>query len=225
MIFYDLFSNTFIGTLYRSVKLDVYKIRWRMHNEDNETELRNAFNMSQVSVGKKSYGGIRVISYGNLGNLRIGNYVSIGLDTTFILNAEHRTDTASTYPFRVKVVGDNHVESFPKGNIIVDDDVWIGLGVTILSGVHIGQGAVIGAGSLVTNDVPPYAVVGGNPSKVIKYRFSDDIIDFLTSLDYSKLEESTIKNKIEILYTSLDGMDLESIKKMFEWFPKKVKDE
>lgn len=66
-------------------------------------------------------------------------------------------------------------EATSKGDIVVKDDVWIGYGSIILSGVHIGQGAVIAAGSVVSHDVPPYAIVGGVPARLIKYRFSEEM--------------------------------------------------
>lgn len=80
----------------------------------------------------------------------------------------------STYPFKRKLFHGGE-EAVSKGDIIVGDDVWVGYGATILSGVHIGQGAVIAAGAVVNKDVPPYAIVGGIPAKVIKYRFSESV--------------------------------------------------
>ena len=89
-----------------------------------------------------------------------------------------------------------------KGPIIVGDDVWIGLNSIILSGVTIGQGAVIGARSVVAKDVPPYAVYVGN--KVVKYRFNDDIIQKLLKFDYSKLTDEDIKENRELLNKEID---------------------
>ena len=106
-------------------------------------------------------------------------------------------------------------EAISKGNIIVDDDVWIGYGVTIMSGIHIGQGAVIAAGAVVTRNVPPYAIVGGVPAKVIKYRFEPEIIEELLKIDYSKLTDEIIKEHIDELYTELKDI------KQLEWIPKK----
>ena len=106
-------------------------------------------------------------------------------------------------------------EGVSKGNIIVDDDVWIGFRSTILSGVHIGQGAIVAAGSLVTKDVPPYAIVGGVPAKVIKYRFSPEMITELLKVDYNQLTEELVKEHIEDLYR-----DLEDTSQLW-WFPKK----
>lgn len=77
----------------------------------------------------------------------------------------------STYPFRNNILK-KQLDTCNKGNIRIDDDVWIGEGALFLSGVHVGQGAVIAARSVVVKDVPPYAVVGGNPAGLIKYRCS-----------------------------------------------------
>ena len=106
-------------------------------------------------------------------------------------------------------------EGTSKGNITVDDDVWIGFRSTILSGVHIGQGAVIAAGSVVTKDVPPYAIVGGVPAKVIKYRFPSNIINELLKIDYKKMTEDMIKEHINELYNELESIE------QLEWVPKK----
>lgn len=82
-----------------------------------------------------------------------------------------------------------------KGSIIIQNDVWIGYGVTILSGVTIHNGAVIAANSTVTKDVPPYAIVAGNPAKVVKYRFSQDIIDGLQRIQWWYWDDTTIKKR------------------------------
>ena len=156
-----------------------------------------------MTVGKYTYGGLRVINYNENERLRIGSYCSIAQEVTFILNADHRTDTISTFPFKVKVLGES-LEGTSKGDIIVADDVWIGYRATILSGVHIGQGAVIAAGAVVTKDVPSYAIVGGVPARVIKYRFGEEVLTRLGKLDYSKLSEIWIKEHIDELYETVD---------------------
>ena len=78
------------------------------------------------------------------------------------------------------------------------NDVWIGSRVMVVGGVTIGDGAVIAAGAVVTKDVPPYAVVGGVPAKVIRYRFSEDIVKFLEELEWWNLPESELKEHIEL---------------------------
>ena len=120
----------------------------------------------------------------------------------------------SSYPYRVWITNEKQ-EGVSKGNIIVDDDVWIGFRSTILSGVHIGQGAIVAAGSVVTKDVPPYAIVGGVPAKVIKYRFSPEMIEELLKVDYSKLTKEMIEEHIEDLYAELKDPS------QLDWMPKK----
>lgn len=139
----------------------------------------------------------------------------------FLLNAEHNYRALSSYPFKVKFCG-NKKESFSKGDIVVGSDVWIGDGATILSGVNISQGAVIASGAVVASDDPPYAIVGGVPAKVIKYRFAKPVINYLCTLDYSRLDEEMIKEHIDDLYQLIDHMELDEIKKLYSWFPKKL---
>lgn len=103
----------------------------------------------------------------------------------------------STYPFRQKFLGEGQATT--KGKIVLDDDVWVGDSAMIMSGVHIGQGAVIGAGAVVTHDIPPYAIAAGVPAKVVKFRFSDEIISKLMQLDYAKLSPETIKKNVAAL--------------------------
>ena len=106
-------------------------------------------------------------------------------------------------------------EGISKGDIIIADDVWVGAGAIILSGVHIGQGAVVAAGAVITKDVPPYAIVGGVPAKVIKYRFSDDLIAELLKVDFSQLDNKTILDHIDNLYQKLESVE------QLQWLPKK----
>lgn len=95
-------------------------------------------------------------------------------------------------------------EAWSKGPIVIGNDVWIGMDSMILSGVTIGQGAVIAAGSVVTKDVPPYAIVGGNPAKVIKYRFEPQIIDRLLKIEFSNINDRFVQENIAQLYESLN---------------------
>ena len=194
---------------------------WRKRNRHNRTECGEIRYLDCVSVGNGTYGTINAELTRDIAKLRIGHYCSIAKGVRFIVCADHVLDSISTYPFQTMNT-DEDVDAISKGDIIVQDDVWIGYGATILSGVHISQGAVVAAGAVVTQSVPPYAIVGGVPAKVIKYRFSKPVIDYLLTLDYGSLTEEMIRQHIDDLYKPIDEMPLEEVKKLYAWFPKKV---
>ena len=199
------------------IRISLYKIKWRKHNKHNGTYPITLFDENTVNVGNMTYGELYVLKYGKQGKLSIGNFCSIAPQVAFILSADHYTNHISSFPFKVKMLGAVELESISKGDIIVEDDGWIGFGATILSGVTIGQGAVIAAGSVVTKDVPPYAIVGGVPAKVIKYRFPEKMIKELLKIDYGKLTNEMIKKQVDDLYTELNDTD------QLNWLPKKEK--
>ena len=201
-------------------KLAQKKRIWNKKNSHNFTHIIQDCDIDRIEVGNKTYGNLLVLCPGVDGVLRIGSYCSIADGVVFILSSDHPTQNVSTYPFKVKICH-YRKEAISKGDILVDDDVWIGYGVKIMSGVHIGQGAVIAAGTVVTKDVPPYAIVGGVPGKIIKYRFSEEIIKYMITLDYQRLEDNLLKAHINDLYTSLSDFSLKEIMEKFEWFPKK----
>lgn len=191
---------------------------WRRKNQHNGTVAINKFDFDSVEIGNYSYGTLQVLNFNQGEKLKIGNYCSIASGVVFILNADHRLDTISSFPFKVKCLHCEEFEAVSKGNITIDDDVWIGQNAVILSGVHIGQGAVVAAGAVVTKDVSPYAVVGGNPAKVIKYRFSEELIKDLLRVDYSKLTKEMVEEHIYELYEKLEKVG------QLEWMPKKDKE-
>ena len=184
------------------IKRTLLRRRWRKKNRHNLTHIIGVFPIEQVEVGKGTYGGIDVMVYNLKSRLRIGNYCSIGPQVKFILSAEHYTNTITTYPLKVKLLGQEY-EAESRGDIVLEDDVWIGYGATIMSGITIGQGAVVAAGAIVTKDVPPYAIVGGIPARVIRYRFSEKIISRLMNLDFSKIEASYVKEHMEAFYSDI----------------------
>ena len=194
--------------IFEVIQLYYKKVVWRKRNSHNQTQLLNCFPIEHVEIGKGTYGGIKVIDYGkkNVAMLKICNYCSIADDVTFILSGEHHLDTLTTYPFKAKLL--NEKESFGYGDIYIADDVWIGYRATILSGVRIGQGAVVAAGAVVNKNVPPYAIVGGIPAKVIKYRFDKEIIDSLLEIDFDSLDLEKIKKNIGLFYEKIDKDNL-----------------
>ncbi|WP_164667412.1 CatB-related O-acetyltransferase [Virgibacillus doumboii] len=191
--------------------LKKYKNRkfYKMFREKNSHNLMypvGIFSLHGIDIGKMTYGPLKVERW-NVEEeaLSIGNYVSIARNVTFILGGNHSFNHFSTYPFKNRVLNDWSVtESYSKGKINVGDDVWIGLNAVILSGVEIGQGAIIGAHAVVAKNVPPYAIVAGNPAKIIGYRFGDETINKLLEFDFSNLNKEYIKGNIDYFYKKVD---------------------
>jgi len=160
--------------------------KWLKKNTHNDTVPVCVFPMANVSVGNRTYGELNVqIACETKYALQIGYYCSIAKDVKFLLCVDHRLDLFTTFPVFTFILK-NGSDAISKGDIIVSDDVWIGANSTILSGVTIGRGAVLAAGSVVTKDIPPYAIVGGVPAKVLKYRFSESVISNLLSIDFAE---------------------------------------
>ena len=202
------------------IQLARLKKIWKKKNYNNKTTIDKIIPIDRITVGEKTYGNISVLTWNSNSSLYIGSYCSIAPEVTFLLDTEHYIDHVSTYPFKKHVI-DGEDEAFSYGDIVIDDDVWIGFRAIILSGVHIGQGAVIAAGAVVVKDVPSYAVVGGVPAKVIKYRFNDKVIQELMNCDFSKLDAESIKYYKDELYKVIEEpADLDQIKKVLEITPK-----
>jgi acetyltransferase-like isoleucine patch superfamily enzyme len=172
-----------------------------------------------IEVGINTYGDddIKIIGgYDEGTKLIIGKFCSIAQGVVVFLGANHRVDWFSTYPFghihetTFPKVKKNHGHPATKGDVIIGNDVWIATNAVIMSGVKIGDGAVIGAYSIVTKDVPPYTIVAGNPAKQIRKRFSDDVINKLLELKWWDKPESEI-NEISHILCSNDIEKLNNI--------------
>lgn len=147
---------------------------------------------TMIEMGRATYFGGRCLidAYGRTDlKIRIGSYCSIGRDITFFIAGNHPTHYVSTYPFGLTTYTENWGLDIGKedynrsrGDITIGSDVWIGAGVSIMSGVTIGHGAIVGANSMVTKDIPPYAIFCGNPAKCVGYRFSELVIRGLLSV-------------------------------------------
>ena len=210
-------KNTFLMTSVFKLRFWKFRRYWKKNNSNNKTTVNCIFPPEIVTIGKNTYGELNIVTFRNVTKLVIGCYCSIGQNVYFVLDAGHELINISTYPFKTALLNNENEEATSKGDIILEDDVWIGFGSIIMSGVHIGQGAVVAAGSVVTKDVPPYAIVGGVPAKVIKYRFTPEIINELLKIDYSKLTESMIRDHIDELYSELTDIN------QLGWIPMKDK--
>lgn len=182
-----------------------FKKKWRALNGHNDTRAGKIFNLNSVSVGRYSYGTINAHTWNGSGEkLSIGSYVSIADNVTFLLGGNHHMAGFSTFPFKSKSRKvDPNTDARNKGEITIGDDTWIGTGAMIMSGVNIGRGSVIAAGSVVTKSFPDFSVIGGNPAKFIKYRLNDEERSVASNLDLNNLHiDKLTEEQIELLYKS-----------------------
>ena len=148
--------------------------------------------------------------------LIIGKFCSIASDVKFIMNGgNHRTDWLTNYPF--PVFGNGWESALPdawpfKGNTVIGNDVWIGYGATIMPGIKIGDGAIIGTQSVVTRDVSPYSIVGGNPAQEIRKRFEDSMIEDLLNIRWWDWDIQKITRHLQ----AICGADIEALRQAFD---------
>lgn len=153
-------------------------------------------------IGEYTYGAPLVVF--PQGKLKIGKFCSIAWNVTVYLGGNHRVDWIALYPFSSddpRWPEAEGVQEFltSRGDVIIGNDAWIGSDVIIMSGVTIGDGVTIGAGSVITSDVEPYTIVGGNPARVIKKRFSEEDIAKLLEVRWWDWPEDKIRRNIHIL--------------------------
>jgi virginiamycin A acetyltransferase len=145
--------------------------------------------------------------------LIIGKFCAIAKGAKFIMNgANHKMSGFSTYPFYI--FGNGWEKSLPgegelpyKGDTVIGSDVWLGYDSTIMPGVSVGHGAIVASKSVVTSDIPAYSIVGGNPAKVLKYRFDKETIDKLLSIAWWDWEAEKITSNLEAIVSN----DLEAL--------------
>ena len=180
--------------------------------------IRNVIKAPNISVGEYTYHDSEdhpelfeqtnvLFNYPFFGDkLIIGKFCQIAHGTTFIMGAaNHRLGSATTYPFNVmggvwREISTPHIEELPhKGDTVIGNDVWLGRNCTILPGVKIGNGAIVAACSVVTKDVAPYTVVGGNPARFLKKRFDDGTAALLEELRWWDLPPEELTEIIPVL--------------------------
>jgi acetyltransferase-like isoleucine patch superfamily enzyme len=204
--------KNYLYLLKKDFELNLLKIKWRKLNPHNFTSISNKIDFKKIKVGSYTYGLINAIhSYGAQNEfLSIGHFCSISTNVYFILGGEHNYHLPSTYPFNTFFLN-NKIDSFSKGSITLEDDVWVGHGSVLLSGITIKKGTVIAAGSIVTKSTEPYSIVGGNPAKIIKYRFNQELIRELDKIDFSKINKNNYLLLSELLNSSCE---LDNLKKI-----------
>jgi acetyltransferase-like isoleucine patch superfamily enzyme len=177
---------------------------WRTEDEAVYNRLTKK---GRVVYGANSYGipAIREFVHDE-SKLIVGSYCSIG--GTYLLGGQHAITHVTTYPLRINFglegAGKDGMPAI-RGDIVVGSDVWTGYGSWILSGVTIGHGAVVATGSVVTKDVPPYAIVGGIPAKIIKYRHSEEQRTALLEIKWWDWPEAEVRKAVP--YLASDNID------------------
>lgn len=187
---------------------------------DTVTYVKPSVKNPNIIVGDFTYFGDKDFEshvthhYGFIGDrLIIGRFCQIGAGIEFIMNgANHQMNAVSTYPFYIMEGWEQDAPAFSdlplKGDTVVGNDVWFGQNVTVLPGVHIGDGAIIGADSVVASDVPPYTIAAGNPAKSIRKRFDDELTEIMLRLRWWDKSVDEINSLIPLLTCG----DLEKVK-------------
>jgi acetyltransferase-like isoleucine patch superfamily enzyme len=164
-----------------------------------------------VTIGRGTYGALNVKVYGTATSsepvIRVGNYCSIGPESLAIINGDHRLDWVTTFPIRSVYGLDGAGEDghpVRSGPLVIGHDVWIGARALLFGGTTIGHGAAIASGSVVTKDVPPYAIVAGNPARIVRSRFTEAEVTQLLDLRWWELPEAAVIELVDILSAPLD---------------------
>lgn len=182
----------------------VHRLRnWRNPHNLTAVHLADLARRYGFAIGEHSYGRPKVRFPESGCPLTIGRYCSIADRVEILLGGNHRTDWVTTYPFGAfpEVWGDDLGHDFhaSRGGVAIGSDVWLGSAATILSGVTIGHGAVVAARAVVARDVPAYAIVAGNPARVIKYRFEEGQIAALLATQWWTLPQDAVAGLVPLL--------------------------
>lgn len=152
-------------------------------------------------IGTNNYGVPNIKNPHDDATLTIGSYCSIAPNVKIYMGGMHRTDWVTTYPFPAFQKDAQHITNWDPthGNVNIGSDVWLCANCVILSGVTIGHGAVVANSAIVTKDVPPYAIVGGNPAKLIRWRFDEPTRAALLASEWWNWPEDEVRNVVDKL--------------------------
>lgn len=169
-----------------------------------QKDLTFAEKFPQYEIGRHTYGSPNISTWNEGAIFKIGAFCCIASGVNIFLGGEHRIDWATTYPFSTLWEGGKNIAGHPKtkGDVIIGNDVWIGCEAVIMSGVTIGDGAVIGARAVVTKDIEPYAIYAGNPARLIRKRFDEATIQQLLELQWWNYSDRVIEELLPMLLST-----------------------
>lgn len=154
----------------------------------------------EYTIGRGTYGNPKIHSYPNDATLRIGAFCSIAADVGIFLGGGHHMEWVTTYPFGALWPEHDHPDHpWSRGDVVIGNDVWLGREAMIMSGVTIGDGAVIGARALVSRDVPPYTIVVGNPARPVRTRFAPEIVEKLLAIRWWDWPDDRVRRAAPML--------------------------
>jgi len=197
---------------YFSAKKEKKKIRALPKLEQGVAKFNRKY--PNYKMGYGSYGLPLVHDWQEGSTLEIGSFCSIAENVNVFLGGHHQSKWITTFPFPAFIKSASHIEgyAFSRGDVIIGSDVWLCTGAVILSGVHIGHGAVIAAGAVVTKNVEPYSIVAGNPACHIRYRFKENDRLKLLKLEWWNWPVELISSAVPILCSG----DTEELFKYYE---------
>lgn len=170
-----------------------------------KVKIKGALIQGQVAIGRHTAlakSGVQVLA--SVHEISIGAFCSIARNVT-ILEYNHPVKRLSTAFISKKMTGSSaSIEHESKGSIAIGNDVWIGVNACVLSGVRVGNGAIIAANAVVNKDVPDYAIVGGIPAKVIGYRFSKEKIKELLEMQWWEWSDKKIRENIQLFNENIE---------------------
>ncbi len=162
----------------------------------------------EYDIGRGTYGSPEIFTWDEGATLKVGSFCSIAAGVKIYLGGEHRMDWVTTYPFSLLWKTGRHIMGHPmtKGDVIIGNDVWIGTEAIIMSGVKIGDGAIVGARAVITKDIEPYSIYAGNPTFFLKKRFDERIIQQLLMLEWWNFKNEDIEQILPLmLNTDIQG--------------------
>lgn len=163
----------FVPSAWNSIRAKIYRSRFSKIGDNVSFDARGIYSYENIEIGNDVNLGYRPVLIAAKSKIVIGNHVMFGPEVT-IRGGNHRIDIVGRYMIDIR---EDEKRSEDDPGVVIEADVWIGTRAVILAGVRVGRGPVVGACAVVTKSVPPYAIVGGNPARVIRMRFSpEDIV-------------------------------------------------